>query len=70
MRGYVLFLKNDKKNGKNDKKEKGRRGTVLCQLSDKSNLEKNSMKGEDLKIDPLNIHFDVRLLNCGVGEDA
>ena len=26
---YVVFLKNDKKNGKNDTKKKGRGGTVL-----------------------------------------
>lgn len=41
------------------KRKKEEEGLFLCQLSDKSNLEKNNMKGEDLKTDSLNIHLAI-----------
>ena len=41
------------------KRKKEEEGLFLCQLSDKSNLEKNNMKGKDLKVDSLNIHLAI-----------
>ena len=54
-----FFWKMIKRMAKMIKIKKGRRGTVLCQLSDKSNLGKNNMKSEDLKTDSLNIHLAI-----------